>query len=106
MYLKQDIISVQESINIDKKVCYEYQRQLLSSRLKELKEKREKEEKDTKQMPFFVELLNQTQHHDEDYEKLKLQKLKEDCARRKQLMMVRVIGLSKFAEDLKFFNDV
>jgi len=53
-----------------------------------------------------VELLNNTARHDEEFEKLRLQKMKDDNLHRKQLMLMRVAGMQKFALKFKYFQDV
>ncbi|CDW84450.1 UNKNOWN [Stylonychia lemnae] len=71
-----------------------------------IKTQQNKFQEENNQQPMFIKLLNETQQHDQELEKLRLQKMNDDNVHRKQLMLLRVIGLQKIAGQYKYFRDV
>lgn len=50
-------------------------------------------------------LLDQTAKHDQELEKFKLQMLVDDSKHRKNVMLLKVEGLSRIASHFKYFQD-
>lgn len=51
------------------------------------------------------QLLHQTAKHDQELEKFKLQMLVDDNKHRKNMMILKVEGLSRIAKHFKYFKD-